>query len=67
MFCLSSDKPIQLLDDDFDEHLDAVYYPDPANEIIEKELLPPGRPGEDEMQERLAALRDEVKKAQIDW
>lgn len=66
MFCLSGDKPIQLLDDDFDEHLDAVYYPD--NEIIiEKELSPPGRPSEDEMQKRLASLRTEVKDAQLDW
>lgn len=65
MFCLSRDKPIQLTDEDYDEHLDAVYYPDP--QLIEKELLPPGRPGEDEMQKRLSDLRAEVKNAKVDW
>jgi hypothetical protein len=64
MFCLSGDKHIHLTDDEFDEHLDAVYHPEL---IIEKQLLPPGRPGEDEMQQRLSALRTEVSNTKLDW
>jgi hypothetical protein len=60
MYCLTRDKPIRLVDDEYDEHLAAVY-------DNEKELLPPTRPGEDEMQERLASLRAKVADSKIDW
>lgn len=63
MFCLSRDKPIQLPNDELDAHLEAVYYP----EANEKQLLPPGRPGEEEMQKRLSDLRDQISDAKLDW
>lgn len=64
MFCLTRDKPIRLPDDDAAEDLlDEVY----GESEKEKDLLPPGRASEDEMQERLADLRKQVTSAGLDW
>lgn len=63
MFCLTRDKPIRLPDDEAEDLFDQVY----EECEKEKDLLPPRRPGEDEMQQRLADLRKQVTSAGLDW